>query len=78
MENACWVFLFLFCSDVATCFRVQDQEEQKLSKYDCSPKETCTCTNKKQVLGFNNLQKYSAQVISQDIILAIFTYLNDD
>lgn len=31
MENACWVFLFLFCSDVATCFRVQDQKEQKLA-----------------------------------------------
>lgn len=44
----------------------------------CSPKETCTFTNKEQVLGFHNLQKYSPMTIRQDIILAIFTPLNDD
>lgn len=80
MENACWTFSVLFCSVCGNVFQHPGPRSAgtETEQCYCSLKETYILTNKKQVLRFNNLQKYSALMIRQDIILAIFTTLNDD
>lgn len=80
MENACWTFSVLFRSVCGNVFQRPGPRSAgtETEQCYCSLKETYILTNKKQVLRFNNLQKYSALMIRQDIILAIFTTSNDD
>lgn len=73
-------FLFPLSQYVAIYFsaQVQVQQEQKMRKYLCSFKETCTFTSQQWELGVSNVKKYNAHIIRQNIaIWALFTHLTN-